>query len=73
MSIKQVFGEHARKNSGKRTKGYTAHPLGATGAIEAAICALALDRQWLPPTIKLSKIPIRCDLNVVPITDALRS
>jgi 3-oxoacyl-[acyl-carrier-protein] synthase II len=66
MSIKQVFGEHARKIPVSGTKGYTAHPLGATGAIEAAICALALDRQWVPPTINYQNPDPGCDLDVVP-------
>ena len=48
------------------TKGYHAHPLGATGAIEAAICALALDRQWVPPTINYQNPDPACDLDVVP-------
>src|SRR5256714_2826583 len=51
MSIKEVFGERAKTIPVSGTKGYYAHPLGATGAIEAALCALALDRQWIPPTI----------------------
>src|SRR5262249_11783811 len=50
-SIKQVFGDHPRRIPVTGTKGYYAHPLGATGAIEAAFCALALNRQWVPPTI----------------------
>jgi 3-oxoacyl-[acyl-carrier-protein] synthase II len=66
MSIKQVFGEHARKIPVSGTKGYHAHPLGATGAIEAAICALALDRQWVPPTINYQNPDPACDLDVVP-------
>src|SRR5436853_584345 len=66
MSIKQVFGEHARKIPVSGTKGYTAHPLGATGAIEATICALALDRQWIPPTINYQNPDPACDLDVVP-------
>jgi 3-oxoacyl-[acyl-carrier-protein] synthase II len=66
MSIKQVFGEHARKIPVSGTKGYTAHPLGATGAIEAAICALALDRQWVPPTINYQNPDPACDLDIVP-------
>jgi 3-oxoacyl-[acyl-carrier-protein] synthase II len=66
MSIKEVFGEHARKIPVSGTKGYTAHPLGATGAIEAAICALALDRQWVPPTINYQNPDPACDLDVVP-------
>jgi len=40
--IKTVFGDHARKLAISGTKAYTAHPLGATGAIETAICALAI-------------------------------
>jgi 3-oxoacyl-[acyl-carrier-protein] synthase II len=66
MSIKGVFNEHARKIPVSGTKGYYAHPLGATGAIEAAICALALDRQWIPPTINYQEPDPACDLDVVP-------
>src|SRR5438128_4629436 len=65
-SIKEVFGEHARRVPVSGTKGYTAHPLGATGAMEAAICALALDRQWIPPTINYENPDPACDLDVVP-------
>ena len=65
-SIKEVFGEHARQIPVSGTKGYTAHPLGATGAIEAALCALALDRQWIPPTINYRNADPECDLDVVP-------
>jgi 3-oxoacyl-[acyl-carrier-protein] synthase II len=66
MSIKQVFGEQARKIPVSGTKGFYAHPLGATGAIEAALCALALDRQWIPPTINFQDVDPACDLDVVP-------
>jgi 3-oxoacyl-[acyl-carrier-protein] synthase II len=65
-SIKGVFGEHARRIPVSGTKGYTAHPLGATGAIEAALCALALDRQWVPPTINYHNADPECDLDIVP-------
>ena len=65
FSIKQVFGENTRiPVSG--TKGYYAHPLGATGAIEAALCALALDRQHIPPTINYETPDPACDLDIVP-------
>jgi 3-oxoacyl-[acyl-carrier-protein] synthase II len=66
MSIKEVLGEHAKKTPVSGTKGYHAHPLGATGAIEAALCALALDRQWIPPTINYQNPDSACDLDVVP-------
>ena len=65
-SIKQVFGERARQIPISGTKGYYAHPLGATGAIEAALCALALDRQWTPPTINYTNPDPACDLDIVP-------
>src|SRR5213075_580264 len=61
-AIKQVFGEHAHRIPVSGTKGYHAHPLGATGAIEAALCALALDRQWIPPTINYQNPDPACDL-----------
>src|SRR6184192_1701984 len=65
-SIKQVFGDHARRIPVSGTKGYYAHPLGATGAIEAALCALSLDRQWIPPIINYQNPDPACDLDVVP-------
>jgi 3-oxoacyl-[acyl-carrier-protein] synthase II len=66
MSIKQVFREQTRRIPVSGTKGYYAHPLGATGAIEVALCALALDRQWIPPTINYQNPDAACDLDVVP-------
>ena len=66
MSIKQVFGEHAAKIPVSGTKAYTGHPLGATGAIEAALCALAIDRGWIPPTLNWENPDPACDLDVVP-------
>jgi len=66
MSIKTVFGERAYKIPVSGTKGYYAHPLGATGAIEAALCALAMDRGWVPPTINYQNADPACDLDLVP-------
>src|SRR5213082_677730 len=66
MSIKQALGERAKKIPVSGTKGYHAHPLGATGAIEAALCELALDRQWVPPTINYQNPDPSCDLDIVP-------
>jgi 3-oxoacyl-(acyl-carrier-protein) synthase len=65
-SIKQVFSDHARRIPISGTKGYYAHPLGATGAIEAGLCALSLDRQWIPPTINYQNPDPACDLDVMP-------
>lgn len=61
-SIRQVFGEHADRVAISGTKGYYGHALGASGAIEAAICALASRRGWLPPTVNLEEPDPACDL-----------
>src|SRR5438093_13496684 len=64
MSIKEILGERAKQIPVSGTKGYYAHPLGATGAIEAALSALALDRQWVPPTTNHRNLEPACDLDI---------
>src|SRR2546422_8629506 len=66
QALKQVFGPHAYRLSVSGTKGYYGHALGASGAIEAAICALAMQRRWLPPTINLERPDPACDLDCLP-------
>jgi 3-oxoacyl-[acyl-carrier-protein] synthase II len=66
MGIKKVFGERALTIPISGTKAYTAHPLGATGAMEAAICALAIEEKWIPPTLNRNDPDPACDLDVVP-------
>jgi 3-oxoacyl-[acyl-carrier-protein] synthase II len=66
MAIKQVFGDHAKRLLVSGTKAYTGHPLGATGAIEAAICSLAIERKWVPPTLNRENPDSVCDLDVIP-------
>ena len=68
MAIKAVMGERAYRIPVSGTKGYYGHALGASGAIETAICALALEREWLPPTINLQVADAACDLNFLPGT-----
>lgn len=63
LAIKRVFGDHARRLAISGTKGYYGHALGASGAIEAAICALSFQRQWLPPTVNLREPDPACDLD----------
>jgi 3-oxoacyl-[acyl-carrier-protein] synthase II len=65
-AIKRVFGDHAYHLSVSGTKGYYGHALGASGAIEVAICALALERRWLPPTLNLERPDPACDLDCLP-------
>jgi 3-oxoacyl-[acyl-carrier-protein] synthase II len=64
-SVKQVFGDHAYRLAFSGTKGYYGHALGASGAIEAAICALASRRGWFPPTVNLEQPDPACDLSHV--------
>ena len=66
LAIKEVFGEHARRIPVSGTKAFTSHPLGATGAIEATICTLALKHQYVPPTLHREHPDEACDLDVVP-------
>jgi 3-oxoacyl-[acyl-carrier-protein] synthase II len=66
LAIKDVFGDHAYRLQMSGTKGYYGHALGASGAIEAAICALAMEHDWLPPTVNLTVADKACDLNFLP-------
>ncbi len=50
-AIKEVFGEHAYKLNISSTKSMTGHLLGATGAVEAMACVLAVQNDIVPPTI----------------------
>ncbi|HEX6628073.1 MAG TPA: beta-ketoacyl-ACP synthase II [Gemmatimonadaceae bacterium] len=68
LAIKQVFADRAYRIPLSGTKGYYGHALGASGAIETAICALAIEREWLPPTVNLQVADEACDLNFLPGT-----
>jgi 3-oxoacyl-[acyl-carrier-protein] synthase II len=68
LALKHVFGEHARRLAVSSTKSMTGHMLGAAGAVEAAICALAIERGVVPPTINLDTPGEGCDLDYVPHT-----
>lgn len=50
-AIQQVFGEHAYNINISSTKSMTGHLLGAAGAIEAIACILAINHNFVPPTI----------------------
>jgi 3-oxoacyl-[acyl-carrier-protein] synthase II len=71
-AIKDVFGESAYSVAVSGTKGYYGHALGASGAIETAISALAIEREWLPPTVNLSVADEACDLNFLPGTGEVK-
>lgn len=65
-AIKAVLGEQAYRVPVSGTKAMHGHALGATGAIEAAICFLALRHGYLPPTVNLDAADPACDLDYIP-------
>jgi 3-oxoacyl-[acyl-carrier-protein] synthase II len=68
QAIKSVFGDHAKKLVVSSTKGATGHMLGAAGAVETAVCVLAIKNSIVPPTINLQNPDPECDLDYVPNT-----
>ena len=66
MAIKSVFGEDAKNVSISSTKSMTGHLLGASGAIEAIVCALAIKENFVPPTINLENTGEEMDLDYTP-------
>jgi 3-oxoacyl-[acyl-carrier-protein] synthase II len=65
--IKIALGEEkARKTPVSSTKGATGHCLGGSGAIEAIISTLAVQRDVVPPTINYEVPDPECDLDYIP-------
>jgi len=67
-----ALGSHAATVPVSGTKGLYGHALGASGAMEAAIVAMALDRGTLPGTCNLGELDARIGLSVMREATAVR-
>jgi 3-oxoacyl-[acyl-carrier-protein] synthase II len=65
-AIKDVFGDHAYELAVSSTKSTMGHLLGAAGAVEVIMAALAIHRGVIPPTINYRENDPECDLDYVP-------
>ena len=67
-ALKLALGDEAYRIPVSSTKSMTGHLLGAGGALEAVLCAVALREGLMPPTINLDDPDDECDLDYVPNT-----
>lgn len=67
-TIKRVFKEHSRRMWTSSIKSMLGHPMGASGALQAATSALCIARSQIPPTINYEYPDSECDLDYVPNT-----
>lgn len=67
-ALKVALGDDAYRVPISSTKSMTGHLLGAGGALEAALCVVALGKGLMPPTINLDDPDDECDLDYVPLT-----
>ncbi len=65
-ALRHVFGLEASRIPVSSSKAVLGHGLGAAGALEMAVTALALHRQIIPPTANFEETDPECDLDVVP-------
>lgn len=64
-AIVRALGSRTASVPVSATKGLYGHPLGASGAIEAAICSLAIREHFIPGTANLETPDDDCELNLV--------
>jgi len=67
VALKAVLGARARSVPVSSVKGALGHAFGAAGAIEAAVCLLAIRDGVVPPTANLDEPDPECDLDFVPV------
>jgi 3-oxoacyl-[acyl-carrier-protein] synthase II len=65
LAVQRVFTREAAPPLSS-IKSMLGHAMGAASAIEAAVCALAVARDEVPPTINFSDLDPECDLDCIP-------
>jgi len=66
IAVKRLFKDAAYRIPISSIKSMLGHTMGAASAIEAAVCALAVFNDRVPPTINLHEPDPDCDLDYVP-------
>jgi 3-oxoacyl-[acyl-carrier-protein] synthase II len=64
-AIEAVLGSRARRTAVSSTKSQMGHLIAAAGAVEAAVCVLAIRHGRIPPTANLRERDPECDLDFV--------
>jgi 3-oxoacyl-[acyl-carrier-protein] synthase II len=65
IAVKRLFKDEAYRIPISSIKSMLGHTMGAASAIEAAVCALAVFSNRVPPTINLNEPDPECDLDYV--------
>jgi 3-oxoacyl-(acyl-carrier-protein) synthase len=64
-AVRAVFGERFRDVAVSSTKSVMGHLIAAAGAVEAAVCALAIARGTLPVNANLREVDPDCDVAII--------
>jgi nodulation protein E len=67
-ALHKIFASRIERLPVSSTKGVLGHSLGATGALELAATALALQAQTMPPTANFEEFDPECALDCIPNT-----
>lgn len=66
IAVRRVFGERAKSTPMSSIKSMLGHTMGAASAIEAAVCALAVAEDRIPPTIHFEEADPEIEVDCVP-------
>ncbi len=66
LALKVALGEQAYEVPISSTKSVTGHLMGAAGSVEAVFSIMAMNNNFIPPTVNLDNPDPECDLNYTP-------